>query len=206
MSIEHESETWFFYGICDLYFSFHSDEWVFDYHSAFFAIMALEKHLKAYLIYSRKNEFKSLNEKQEMDKALEIARSYSHNFVKMTEEVENLIPNNAFTKLLDKNHDGYNGRELVKVLQKAYMETRYPTNQNVSLSFPVGDPGMYHNPLVSSGLHHFIQSCCICLVSNLETFIDMHKLLDNVQRQYKHLEPFNRFKNIYLQGNWPDAL
>jgi hypothetical protein len=203
MDTEFHTETWFFYGICDLYFSFHSEEWVFDYHSAFFSIMALEKHLKAFLIFHKKPKLITLSEDEIKEEVLTIARGYSHDFRKMTREISAIVSSDAFSKLLQDNYDGYNGEELIDVLKDAYMETRYPTSRSVSQSFPIGEPGMYHNPLGSSGIHHFIQSVCQFLIANLSEQVDLERILKNVTGQYQHLEPFGRFKNIYLPGKWP---
>ena len=202
MSNYHHVETWLFYGISDLYFSFHSEEWVFDYHSAFFAIMALEKHFKAFLIWHRRQEFEGLGVSEAQNKVLEIAKEYSHNFTTMAKKANEYMPNNEIDAFLQKNHDGYNGGELLKVLRDAYMETRYPTKECVSLKFPVGEPGVFHNPLGSSGLHKFIQGLCEMLAIELSDRVEFNKLLGEVKQQYKHLEPFNRFSNIYLNGYW----
>jgi len=202
MNAHHQTEKWLFYGACDLYFSFHSEELVFDYHSAFFAIMALEKHLKGCLIYSKSNEFEGLTEKESFLRAVDIAKSYGHDFPRMATEVEKFLPGGAFSKVLDRSHDTYLGRELIKVLRDSYMETRYPTKDHVSMSFPVGEKNIYYNPLSSSGFHHFIQASCNAIVEGIDEGINVNKLLRNVKDQYKHLEPFGRFQNMYAKGKW----
>ena len=156
MDSKHVAETWLFYGISDLYFSFHTEEWVFDYHSAFSGIMALEKHLKAFLLFHRASEFLSLNDKKAKNKIQSIAREYGHDFPKMIASCDTFLASGRLKKMVDNNFDGYNGKELIVVLKDSYMETRYPTSIQVSQKFPVGGTGFYHNPLSSSGLHHFI--------------------------------------------------
>jgi hypothetical protein len=202
MDKKHIAETWLFYGISDLYFSFHTDEIVFDYHSAFSAIMALEKHLKAFILFNRGNEFESLQDGKAMKKVQAIARECGHNFPEMLSTCETYISTGAINKLLSTDYDGYNGKELSEILKDSYMETRYPTNIQVSSKFPVGDVGIYHNPLSSSGLHKFILTVCEYILNELIPFINKDKLLQNVTDQYKHLEPFNRFKNIYMKSKW----
>ncbi len=202
MSVKHQTETWLFYGACDLYFSFHSEEWVFDYHSAFFAIMALEKHLKACLIYSKEVEFKGLTDSESFGRALDIAKSYGHDFPRMVSDIESVFPGSPFSKVLDRSHDSYPGRKLIEVLRDSYMETRYPTKRHVSMSFPTGEPNINFNPLSSSGFHHFIQAGCNTIVESLADEIDLSKLLRNVKNQYEDLEPVNRFQNIYARGKW----
>lgn len=202
MNAKHQTEAWLFYGACDLYFSFHSEEWVFDYHSAFFAIMALEKHLKAFLIHSKASDSKNLGENNSFEKALDIGKSYGHDFPRMANDVEKLFPDNSFSKILNRSHDTYKGRDLVMVLKDSYLETRYPTKRHVSMSFPVGQPNVYLNPLSSSGLHHFIQACCNTILDGLSENIELGRILINLQEQYKHIESFSRFQNIYSPNKW----
>ena len=203
MNIAHTSETWLFYGMCDLFFALHTEEWVFDYHSAFSGIMALEKHLKATIILSRGNEFSSLEEGRAKAKVQAIAKEYSHNFEKMISSCNEYFGDDQFSNLINQNYDGYNGNELCKVLRDSYMETRYPTTTQVSQEFPIDEnEGIYHNPLGSSGLHKLIFSVCEFVIVNLSSAIDEDKLLRNVTQQYSHLESFSRFKNLYLAGRW----
>lgn len=202
MDIEYYAEKWFFYGICDLYFSFHTEELVFDYYSSFFSIMAFEKHLKAFLIYHKKKELAGLEKEQLRAQVLSIARSYSHNFIKMITDINSLCECEEFSKLLQRDYDGYRGEELIKILRDGYMETRYPILGSVALSFPVAQPGIYHDPLSSSGIHKFIFNACEFLIINLSESLNLEKILKNVTCQYQHLESFCRFKNVYLRGKW----
>ena len=202
MNKEHIAETWLFYGISDLYFSFHTEDMVFDYHSAFSAIMALEKHLKAFIIYNRANEFEKLQDAKAMKKVQSIARECGHDFSTMLTSCDKFSKSDTINNLLNQDYDGYNGRELVEVLKDSYMETRYPTNIQVSSKFPISNTEFNHNPISSSGLHKFIFAVCEYLVTELASDIDQDKLLKNITDQYKHLEPFNRFKNMYLKNAW----
>lgn len=202
MNHRYYSEQWFFYGISDLYFSFHSDEWVFDYYQAFFSIMGLEKHLKAFLVFKRQDEYKQLDDNKAERKALEIAKSYNHNFKKMVSKANSYFKDKALDNLLIQDHDGYKGEELISILSKAYMETRYPTMEFVSENFPLQEKGAFHNPLSSSGLHKFISRTCEALILDLEDEIDFANILENIENRFGHLEPFSRFKNLYLSKQW----
>lgn len=202
MTWEYQAETWMYYGLSDLYYSFHtSEEWVFDYHCSFFAVTALEKYLKSRLIYSKKDLDPDATETEVESKFMSIAKKYSHKFEEMMCEAESLAGGDRLSSVLDRSHDGYIGRELVLVLKDAYMETRYPTSQYVSHAFPVGD-NMYHNPLSSSGLLHFVQAACRELTYVLAASINVPKVYENVEKTYSHLEPFSRFKNIYTPELW----
>ena len=205
MDIAHTAETWLFYGICDLYFSFHTQDLVFDNHAAFSGIMALEKHLKGALIFGRGAEFSTLGElkAKAKDKVQSIAKEYGHDFQKMISACNEQFGEDHLNRIVGQDYGGYNGSQLLIVLKSSYMETRYPTTTNVSSQFPIDkNEGIYHNPLSSSGLHDFIFSICGFIIVNLSPAINENKLLGNVTKQYEHLESFSRFKNLYLSGHW----
>lgn len=203
MDSKHTAETWLFYGVCDLYFSFHTEDFTFDCHSAFSGIMALEKHLKGALLLRRGDEYSSLQENKAKSKVQSIAKGYGHDFEKMISSCNDYFGGNALGDLVSQDYDGYKGSELVKVLGDSYMETRYPATIQVSSSFPVGKKeGIYYNPLSSPGLHHFIFAICEFVVVTLSPAIDVQKLLSNVTQQYNHLESFSRFRDVYLSGYW----
>ena len=123
--------------------------------------------------------------------------------MKMISSCNEYFGEDALEGIVSEDYDGYKGSELVKVLRNSYMETRYPTTTQVYSSFPIDKKeGIYHNPLNSSGLHHFIFAICEFLVVALLPAIDVQKLLSNVTQQYNHLESFSRFKNLYLSGYW----
>ncbi len=203
MDSKHTAETWLFYGVCDLYFSFHTEDWNFDYQSAFSGIMALEKHLKGALLLHRGDEYSSLQETKAKKKVQSIAKEYGHDFETMVSRCNEYFGENTLGSLVSQDYDGYKGSELVKVLRDSYMETRYPTTTQVSDSFPIDKKeGIYHNPLSSSGLHRFIFAICEFLVVTLSPAIDVQKMLNSVTQQHNHLESFSRFKNLYLSGYW----
>jgi hypothetical protein len=204
MDSAYVAETWLFYGVGDLYFSFHSDEWVFDHHAAFFNIMAIEKHLKAYILFKRSSEYSSLTEVDAKKKIQSIARKCSHNFEKMVLSCDEFLGTDRLSQIIDRNYDGYNGSELLKILKDGYMETRYPTTVPVSQSFPI-EPDVYHDPLSSSGLDRFVIAVCEFIVLELAPEINLEKVLRNLSAQYKGLEPFGRFKNVYLKGLWAEC-
>lgn len=203
MDSRYISETWFFYGACDLYFSFYTEDWTFDYHSAFSAIMALEKHFKGFLLFHRSSEYDQLSDDDAKAKIQSIAREYGHNFEKMATSCGRFLESTELDQLLDQDYDGYSGRDLLQVLRRAYMETRYPTDIPVSLSFPLDEPDTYHDPLGSSGFHHFVFRICEFLLLSLAPKIDVAKILRNLIGQYEHQEAIGRFKNLFAKDSWP---
>ncbi|MFC1335393.1 MAG: hypothetical protein G8D89_02090 [gamma proteobacterium symbiont of Clathrolucina costata] len=203
MDVKDALDTWLFRGISDLYFSFYIDDWVFDYQSAFSSIMGLEKHLKATVIYYKRDKYESLSTNQAKIEIERIARKYGHNFKKMIKVCNECIGSNRLSNLVDQDYHLYNGTQLVSVLDKAYEETRYPTINRVSSNFSLDEPNTYHDPLSSSGLHRFIYTICEFLVLELENNIDLDKLLKRFTEQYGHMEQFRRFQNVFLKDKWP---
>ena len=160
------------------------------------------KHLKGLLIYANKGS-NSDSDEAIQKASLKMAIGYKHNFVSMTKEADTFIGGKRLHSVLNRNHGGYHGEELLKVLRSAYMETRYPTSIPVAKSFPAGKH-IYHDPLSSSGLSDFVRIMCGTITQHLIDKLDVKKVYNNVSQQYSHLESFSRFKNIYMPALWPD--
>ena len=207
MDYKHVVETWLFYGIGDLFFAFHSDDSTFDHHQTFYAIMAVEKHFKALLLYHHRAEYESLSDKGENNQAQKkvqhIARSYSHDFEEMKKKIQLFLPDSGIGGLIEKKYYTYSGEQLLKILQDAYMESRYPTTKHVFRSFPSGTKGIYFDPLSSPGFHCFTRTLCEFVIVQLTEIVNVDKVLNSATKQYQHLDSFRRFKNLFLKDRWP---
>jgi hypothetical protein len=160
-------------GISDLVFAFDVEDVNFDYHASFFEIMALEKHFKAALIFCRKKEFIGLEPYQAQERAIKLAKLFSHRFEDMARVLEAELPSANLGQLLDGNYQGFEGRKLLAVLSRAYMEVRYPTVQGVHRRFPSSSEAIYFNPLGSSGLSEFVRAICRGVTGGLQNDIDI---------------------------------
>ena len=216
MDHKHLVETWLYFGIIDLFYSFHWNVGLFDHYRAFFAIMAVEKHFKALILFHRRAEFKSLTEAEGNRKVEQIARKYNHDFRRMAKEIHLQNPDSQFCHLIKKDFSGYKGYKLLRIFPHAYQETRYPTlsEKKVFRRFPTGKKysvgkqkkDIYFDPLSSPGLLDFANGLCefvICQFTESTEVSIIDKILYNVTAQYKHLESFERFKNTFLRKQWP---
>lgn len=203
MDVNDVVNTWLIRGIGDLYFSFYIDDWVFDHQRAFSSIMGLEKHLKATVLYHRRNEFDSLPSEELKIEVNKIARKYGHDFNKLISDCNQYIGSDKLTGLIKRDYDSYNGEKLIEVLTKAYMDTRYPAVSSISLHFPLDQSNtIYHDPLSSSGLHKFIYAVCELLVNELAGHISLTKILLRIDDLYNQQVQFSRFKNVFLSNIW----
>lgn len=144
---------WIGYGLDDLIVQFFGlEKW--RPYQPFFLAQGLEKICKAYMIGRKSGEYENLSfkaAKQEIDK---IAKSYSHNLTALVEKILPLMP--SIKSVLAAQYDGYDGNEIVKILDAAYQECRYPVVSSISESYPVdGSKSMYWDPLYSSALEKF---------------------------------------------------
>src|SRR3989304_9412941 len=117
--------TWILHGLKDFYISFEfedANKW--HEYSTFFCHQGLEKICKAYLIATKAAEYEDLSEKQALERIDKIAKGFGHELRKL---MGLLCLKNVLSKadLLQKI-GGYTGDELIDILEKAYIESRYP--------------------------------------------------------------------------------
>ena len=192
---------WLYRGLCDIYFAFTCDDDKFEDYERFMEIMALEKFLKALLLYHESIEKpQSLPNPAEQRIALNaLSKKLGHNFEKMavcaSKKGAKDIP-----QILQTNYDGYVGGQLLAVFRDAYMETRYPVSVPVSDKFPLDD-GFTHDPLGSSGIPKFIYAMCnSCLCALAAQNVNVQKVVDDFCIRFRPHKPFSRFERLFWEG------
>ena len=127
--------SWALRGLRDFYISFefeHVNKW--HTYSTFFCHQGLEKISKAYLIATRSAEYENLGEEETLQKVNHVAKEYQHSLQKL---LEALISRNALTRAeVSCRVESYTGQEIVDVLEKAYIESRYPVPSPIHRKFP----------------------------------------------------------------------
>jgi len=193
--------TWIRYGLKDLYFGYRNQKDIFYKYGVFFWIMAVEKHLKAILIYANRYEIDKLSTLEKKINAVDnLAKKYSHDFEKMVKDVSGLLEEEMGEKLLPENYSEYNSELLVKSMYEGYMETRYPTVSPTANHFPFeSSEGIYHDPLGSSFFTDFIFLICERCWKYLATKeSNLEDILIKFEEQYSEHDDFNNFKQLYL--------
>jgi len=161
---------WAVQGLKDFYISFEFED-VNKWHtySTFFCHQGLEKISKAYLIATRSAEYENLGEEETLKKVNDIAKQYQHSLQKL---LEALISLNALTRAdVSRRVERYTGQENVDVLEKAYIESRYPVPLPIYKKFPVSGQSiykMYHDPLGSTAPIKYSRKLALAVLMKIE--------------------------------------
>jgi hypothetical protein len=108
--------------------------------------------------------------------------------------------------LLDASYDSFTGTQLLRVIERAYFECRYPIPNPIHKQFPIeGKDNMFWSPLDSSGLHKFCYAFCREVLTALKSAfgitISKSLLSDRVSG-----EASDRFCNLLFQTNINDYI
>lgn len=158
------------YGVEDFLIAFEVlEKW--PWYRPFFIEQGLEKICKAYLIGKKSSEYRNVGYKKARKRIHQIAQSLGHQVSRLVTRLASYVP--TVSEVIGRNYDGYSGRSVLMVLEKAYTETRYPVDEPISLMFPI--PGtrkkMHWDPLGSSSL----QKCAFAISK---------EVIDTSERQF----------------------
>lgn len=192
------AKTWISSGLRDIFFAFDKDDIAFSDNNLFSEIMGLEKIIKAVLLYNCHEEYENKDHKEAKERINDIAKQYGHDFKKMLKELSRLGISET-QNLKEQNFDGYLGKDLIRVLKQAYMETRYPVPTPVSDSFPIKGTNLKRDPLWSSGISKFIYSLCGACLEYLSKNMSLEDVWNGFQDNFKHKESLKRFNNLFWQ-------
>jgi len=147
MDKEQVIKTWACSGINDFFLSFCLCE-TFRFQKPFFYHQGLEKLCKAYLLALESSEYENLPEKEAKEKIDNIARTYSHDIIKL---IKRLIDVGVFAKstLTSKQFD-LTGEDIAKLLIAGYTECRYPAKEPSYKNHPIPNTEGYWVYLHSS--------------------------------------------------------
>jgi hypothetical protein len=133
-------QTWVSRGINDFYISFEFED-VNRWHeySTFFCHQGLEKICKTYLLAKKAKEYD--NKKQALEKINKIAKRFGHELRKLIVllRLENVLSKDDISQKIG----GYTGDELIDILEKAYIESRYPVPDPIYRKYPIANKGNY---------------------------------------------------------------
>jgi len=165
---------WVTMGIEDFFFSFRMSEKVgHSRYGPFINAMGFEMVCKGYLLATKRSEYEGLGDRQAKIKVNKLAKDMNHKVTDLVEEIKESIGQDKVQPLLDKKYNGYTGSKILKAIEAAYSECRYP----VPTPFYEGDkdfkvPGLknaYFDPVYSSGLHRFCYEFCRLILSDLKS-------------------------------------
>jgi len=194
--------TWFFRGLEDLFFAFRIKS-PFRYEP-FFNTMAFEMICKAYLLAEKAGQYEHLKGNQAVGKIDKLAKCWGHHIGVMVDEITASINDQDFQNLFSQKFNGYTGDQFVKVMEAAYLESRYPVPNPIHEKFPIhGHPGTYWDPLCSSGLQYF----CFSFTRRIMTYLKEKFGITVPKEEFDRIvtgEAGERFCNIFLKDIPPD--
>lgn len=168
-------QTWVSHGIKDFFISFEfedANKW--HEYSTLFCSQGLEKICKAYLIASeiasKQKEYGKLPKKQALDKINKIAKDLGHDLRAL---MGRLCLKNVFSiTVTAKKIEGYTGDELVDILEKAYIESRYPTPNPIHKKYPINGKSkykMYYDPISSTAPIKYSRNIAVAVLRKIES-------------------------------------
>jgi hypothetical protein len=197
---------WIYSAISDFYFAFSIQDTKFRRYATFFDIMAVEKICKGILLFHNDAIYKQLPSqlaKQKIEEEVKIR--WGHNLKKMLKDIDAIIGSQKVDSILSVSFDGFTGRQFVKVIEKGYMESRYPTANPIYRLFPIkstsGGSKLFFDPLESSGLHKFAYRLSQEILLYLKGVTAFPRLRSSVKQLVGKGDTGRPFTNLFFQRN-----
>lgn len=197
---ENVIQAWFFSGLRDLFFAFQINS-PFRYEP-FMNTMGFEKICKSYLLAENSSEYEKFKDKkaiEEIDKLVK-KKGWRHDLNGMVEKIKKSIGNQTVETLINSDYDGYTGKDLIGVMEAAYLECRYPVPDHIHKKFPIkGKTGMYSDPIASSG----IQKLCFAFTRLVMTKLKEKHNVSIPEGRFNEIvtgEDGVRFCNLFLKN------
>lgn len=200
------TSEWIYSAISDFYFAFYTEDQKFMAYATFFEIMGVEKICKGILLFHNASVYEQLSEQCARQRIeVELKKRWSHSLKKMLKDISTIIGQNKLNDILLARFDGFTGKEFRNVIEKGYMESRYPAANPIYRQFPVksakGGAKLFWDPLGSSGLHKFAYRLSQEILLHLkgeESFLDLRK---SVEKLLGAEDTGRRFTNLFFDGN-----
>ena len=187
--------TWAYWSLKDFYVAFDIEN-KFSVYSTFFCHQGLEKMCKAYLIGTKASRYESLS--------IQVARKEVNDIAKnecghdLREMIKNLISYNVLHENIFKNkyakygNKDVTGKSIIKILEKAYLECRYPVPNPIHKNYPVKTKGLiiiYDSPLSSTKLRKFAYEVGL-------------KIIEKIEKDFNMIIPREKFSTKINDEDW----
>jgi hypothetical protein len=192
--------TWLLRGIEDLFVAFSKFDESFSRYRPFLNAMGFEMIAKSYLFAMYPNEYEGLEEKQAIAKIDKLGRKCGHDPKKLIELIEISVGKQTIAEILEKDFDGFTGRQFLDVIKAAYLQSRYPVPNPIHEKFPHPKyKNLFWDPLFSSGLEKFCfafsRQVILSLKRNFGITLTTSKLQERVVG-----DAATRFYNLFFDG------
>ena len=197
---------WIYSAISDFYFAFSIEDTKFRRYATFFDIMAVEKICKGILLSHNDAIYKHLLKQLARQKIeVEVKKRWGHSLKKMLKDIDAIIGFQKVNTILSVSFDGFTGRQFVTVIEKGYMESRYPTANPICRLFPVksttGGSKLFFDPLDSSGLRKFAYRLSQEILLYLKGVTAFSRLRSSIKQLVGKGDTGRRFTNLFFQRN-----
>jgi len=200
------TSEWIYSAISDFYFAFCMQNQKFRMYATFFDIMGVEKICKGILLFHNAPVYEQLSEqcaRQRIEE--ELKTRWRHSLKEMLKDIGAIIGQDKVNDILSARFDGFTGKQFRNVVERGYMESRYPTANPIYRQFPdktsKGGPKIFWDPLRSSGLHKFayrLSQEILLHLKGAETFSDLQI---SVQKLLGAEDAGQRFTNLFFKGD-----
>ncbi len=192
---------WIYSGVKDFYFAFCNEDSKFREYTTFFDIQGLEKFIKGFLLFHHPEIYEGY---RDQDARIRIEREvknkkWGHNFKTMVEETASFIGKRKVDQILSTSFDGFKGREFIKVIEKGYIESRYPIANPVYRMHPIKNTRLFRDPLQSTGLDKFAYRLCQEMLLSLKETADLSDLKGHVERLLDNKDTGRRFTDLFFE-------
>lgn len=188
--------AWIWSSLEDLHLGFFLSSELHRPYKIFNEILALEKVLKALLLYHSGDKYEKLSEKQSEAVIEDLAKEYGHKIKKMLKESSEYLGDNFFDGLKKDDFDGFSGADMIKAVEAGYMESRYPTLKPIYEYFKIKGLDIYRDPLGSSGVTKFVYTVNKSVLLHLKSNLSLSSVRERFTHTYGHMEETARFINL----------
>lgn len=188
---ERVAQTWAFRGLKDFYISFEfedANKW--HEYSTFFCHQGLEKICKAYLLLTEASQYENRTEKQALEKIDKIAKDFGHELKKLLGLL--CLKGVLSSTDISQKYGGFAGDELIKILEKAYIESRYPVPEPIHKRYPVktnSNLKMFEYPIGMTAPINFSREIA-------------SKILRKIESDFSISIPKNKISNKIVDEDW----
>lgn len=195
-------QTWVSHGIKDFFISFEfedANKW--HEYSTFFCHQGLEKICKAYLIGTKATDYESLPEQQALDKVNKIAKEIGHELRTL---MGLLCLRNVFSEIdISQKIERYTGEDLIDILEKAYIESRYPISNPMHKKYPIHKKGnykMYNDPIKTTAPIKYSRKIALAVLKKIESDFSITISRDKFSQKIADKD-WARFSKVFFDTN-----
>lgn len=200
MNRDRVIKAWVWSSLEDLHFGFIISFELHRPYKIFNEILALEKVLKALLLYHAGNQYENLDEKQSEKEIEKLAKGYGHKIKEMLKESSYHFGKESLDRLKGSDFDGFSGAEMIRAVEAGYMESRYPTLKPIYEQFKIENLDIYRDPLGSSGVTKFVYAVNRLVLLHLKSKLDLSSVKQRFIQTYGHMEETTWFINLAFEG------